>query len=358
MNSLIKNARLYGLGGWNRIRNRGNEGSKEEAVIQMAALGDACLLISVCGEVSDSGRDFDVICRPGFAALWHYFLPDWNVTELSSDDWSPSAIQRSLNQCMNRIYKTVYVTSMVPFSAYVSSFLTAERRIGMIEKRSFKGARWILDSLHRVTQDEHIISRYRGMFGLPDDFNGNVENQGIGIDRSKKIQNILIHPGGKWELRRWPADRFKAVGALLQERGYSVRYLIHESEDDLLQHFKTSEFDGVGTLEVTRNIPDLLNAMERADFLIGNDSGPIHLAGLMDKPAVCIWGPGNYERIHPVGRFVKTIIHPVPCRPCRQYRRMTCSDGKRTCLDSITVEEVLEAVEGITGAATYREPNT
>ena len=96
------------------------------------------------------------------------------------------------------------------------------------------------------------------------------------------------------------------------------------------------------------------NAMERADFLIGNDSGPIHLAGLMDKPAVCIWGPGNYERIHPVGRFVKTIIHPVPCRPCRQYRSMNCPGDERTCLDSISVEEVLEAVFS---ATLSRTPN-
>jgi len=317
----------------------------------MAALGDACLLISACREAGGLGRNFHVICRQGFAALWRYFLPEWKVCEVSSDDWSPSTIQRSLHQCMNQIYKTVYVTSMVPFAAYVSSFLKAERRIGMIVKKPFKGSRLILDTLYRVAQDEHVITRYRGMFGLPVDFEDNVENSKTVYDRSKKIKNILIHPGGKWELRRWPADRFKAVGALLQERGYSVRYLIHESEDDLLQHFKTSEFDGVGTLEVTRNIPDLLNAMEHADLLIGNDSGPIHLAGLMDKPAVCIWGPGNYERIHPVGRFVKTIIHPIPCRPCRQYRSMNCPGDERTCLDSISVEDVLETMEAVAGAA-------
>jgi ADP-heptose:LPS heptosyltransferase len=246
---------------------------------------------------------------------------------------------------------------MVPFAAYISSFLNAEKRIGMVEKRPFKGARWILDDLHCVEPNEHVISRYSEMFGLPVDMPDDFEKFEQTIDRTKKIQNILIHPGGKWELRRWPADRFKAVGDALQERGYSVRYLIQESEDDLLQHFKTSEFDGVGTLEVTRNIPDLLNAMERADLLIGNDSGPIHLAGLMDKPAVCIWGPGNYDRIHPAGRFVKTIIHPVPCRPCRQYRSMNCPDGKRTCLDSISVEDVLGTMEAVAGAAFDHAPN-
>lgn len=340
---LNQKVHFYITGGKNRLFNRaGHAEARESLIIQFAGLGDACLLILVCRELNSAHRPFDILCAPELVPLWSHFFPNLAVASLPAGEWRPRIIRKTLLP-FDKPYRRVFTASLHPYAAYIASFFRSRSRIGMIESRYYKGSRWILNRLHHVAPDDHVISRYRGLLELPA---RPVETGGRFPARHlKSRESILIHPGGKWKPRRWPASRYLELIQILVSREFTVRVLIHESERELLDFF-TPQASADFQIAKTANIRDLLDEMENCGLFIGNDSGPVHLASLMNKPAVCLWGPGHYERIHPVGPRTITLISPVPCRPCRQYTP-DCPEGTHACLEAISVDDVLEAIEGM-----------
>jgi ADP-heptose:LPS heptosyltransferase len=339
----IQKVYFYITGAKNRLFMRSPPaGTHENLIIQFAGLGDACLLISVCREMEAARRPFDILCAPELVLLWRHFFPDHTVASLDSREWHPRIIRRALLP-LGKPYHSVYITSMHPYGPYIASFFRTRFRIGLIENRHYKGTRWIMNRLHRIRPDQHVISRYRRLFGLPG--RQTRDNGRLPSGCLNTGDTILVHPGGKWKPRRWPAARYLDLIRILVSRKFTVRVLIHESETDLLDFFRPAA-SAHCQIANTVTIRDLLHEMTSCRLFIGNDSGPVHLASLMEKPAVCIWGPGHYERIHPVGPYTVTLKSPVPCRPCRQYTP-DCPEGTHACLESIAVKDVLEAIEGM-----------
>ncbi len=83
--------------------------------------------------------------------------------------------------------------------------------------------------------------------------------------------------------------------------------------------------------------------LERSTLFVGHDSGPMHLAAAVGTPCVAIFSAQNRPgQWYPRGRDHRVLYHQTDCYGCGLY---TCvAQGKR-CILSISVEEVLQAVE-------------
>ncbi|HXF59388.1 MAG TPA: glycosyltransferase family 9 protein, partial [Candidatus Saccharimonadales bacterium] len=135
---------------------------------------------------------------------------------------------------------------------------------------------------------------------------------------------IYIHPGAGKLKNRWPAGRFAAVARDLVGRGLSVSWL--EGPQDLGTVDAVTAALGI-TLPVVRgeSIPMLAARFARAALYIGNDTGPLHLAGAVGCPTVGVYGWTDPAEWSPVGRCVRSVRAP---------------DGK---LESIEPRDVLDA---------------
>jgi len=150
---------------------------------------------------------------------------------------------------------------------------------------------------------------------------------------------IAVHPYAKWLPRRWPG--FEDIISRLLAAGYRCALLGTPGEHDgsgLAARFKTTDGCRVARLD---SVPGLLAEIERCRAFLGNDSGPAHYAALIGRPTFVLWGPGNYDRVRPLGRSVHVFKKEIACRPCRQ-RGETCINGVNECLRLISVEEVFE----------------
>jgi ADP-heptose:LPS heptosyltransferase len=150
---------------------------------------------------------------------------------------------------------------------------------------------------------------------------------------------IAVHPYAKWAPRRWPW--FEELINRLLSAGYRCVLLGTPGEHDaagLAARFKTMDGCRVARLD---SVSGLLAEIERCRAFLGNDSGPAHYAALIGKPTFVLWGPGNYDRVRPLGRNVHIFRKEIACRPCRQ-RGETCTNGVNECLRMITVEEVIK----------------
>jgi len=97
-----------------------------------------------------------------------------------------------------------------------------------------------------------------------------------------------------------------------------------------------AKFDLIGKT----NLRQIVALLEGASLVIGNDTGPMHMAAGLGVPLVSPYGPTDPVRTGPFGRLDSVIRLDLPCSPC--YSR-TCSHT--SCMKWIEIEPVLKAAE-------------
>lgn len=108
---------------------------------------------------------------------------------------------------------------------------------------------------------------------------------------------IVMAPGASLEQRRWPSERFTELAVWARRHGYDVWLLLGPAEQDLGQSITVASHDTVRVM-TGRSAMDAACAVAAADLFVGNDSGPLHIAAGLGKPAVGIYGltRSTYER--------------------------------------------------------------
>jgi len=84
---------------------------------------------------------------------------------------------------------------------------------------------------------------------------------------------------------------------------------------------------------------DLAHWLAHARLILCHDSGPMHLASFLQKPAVAIFGSTEPAWTGPLGNSVTVVRHKVSCSPCFLK---TCPLDRR-CMTRLTPGEVLES---------------
>jgi heptosyltransferase-1 len=113
--------------------------------------------------------------------------------------------------------------------------------------------------------------------------------------------NIVLVIGSTWESRNYPADRFVKIAEALQQNCL----VIWGSEQE-----KNIADSMAAQSRYVNVMPKLdLNSLKaliaKADLLIGNDTGPTHMAWALNRPSITIFGPT------PVSRVYQTDINKV-----------------------------------------------
>jgi len=157
---------------------------------------------------------------------------------------------------------------------------------------------------------------------------------------------IAIHPGGHRPTRRWFLDRFERVASAIVQR-FPARLLILGADDErslvqaLAEHMPGRAVPAVGL-----PLPQVAALLERCALLLCNDSVLMHIAAAVGTPCVAIFGPGNLHKWRPYGdpSLYDIVKVDVPCSPCYTWHCERPGD-KLVCLELVTVEAVLQAVE-------------
>ncbi len=158
---------------------------------------------------------------------------------------------------------------------------------------------------------------------------------------------VLLHPGAGWGAKRWPAERYGRVAAALEARGYEVVVNCAPGEEALASEVARN---GAGAArEIATNMQELIAMTRRCALVIGGDTGPAHLASMLGKPVVGIYGPTDPARNGPWmfedrGAPFRVLRHPESRRD--HARRSAPEAGLLT----IEPEEVLAAVDELLGS--------
>lgn len=100
----------------------------------------------------------------------------------------------------------------------------------------------------------------------------------------------LLHPGAASMARRWPLERFAAVGQFERDRGRAVVITGGSEEGDLVDELAGHLGESVGRLHDT-GLLELAAVIGAAGAVVCGDTGIAHLATALDTPSVVLHGP-------------------------------------------------------------------
>jgi heptosyltransferase-2 len=150
----------------------------------------------------------------------------------------------------------------------------------------------------------------------------------------------LLAPGARFgPAKRWPVERFAALGRALVALGWRV--VACGAEDDLAACDAVAEAIGpqAASLAGRTDLETQGALCAAAAVVVSNDSGLAHLAAASGAPTVVVFGSTSSAWTAPLGPRVRVIQKAPVCSPC--FRR-TCAIGYR-CLTAVDVDRVARA---------------
>ncbi|WP_285241936.1 glycosyltransferase family 9 protein [Pseudarthrobacter sp. MEB009] len=156
---------------------------------------------------------------------------------------------------------------------------------------------------------------------------------------------VVVHPGAAVPARAWPPLHHAATVELLQGAGRRVVVTGGPAETSL-----TATVAGPSALDLggRTDLRTLAGVMAGADALITGNTGPAHLAAAVGTPIACLFSP--------VVPAIRWAPYGVPLElmgdqdaECRLTRARVCPVPGHPCLDSVSPEDVVAAVERLIG---------
>ena len=158
--------------------------------------------------------------------------------------------------------------------------------------------------------------------------------------RARMDRLVCIHPGARLQTRRWPAERFAAVGDWIAALGYEV--VITGSQDELALCGKVSAAMRSPHVCIAgkTSLGAIAALLKRACLTICNDTGVSHIAAAVGAPSVVIASGSDPQRWAPLDKALHpTIFSPIDCRPCNHA---VCPIGQ-PCSAAVDVGQVCRA---------------
>lgn len=230
-------------------------------------------------------------------------------------------------------------------SGLIAMITGAKLRIGLEGfKESREGSR--LFYTHRVfvgARYVHAVDRYMKvadflgcdtseiMFPLPE-FETSVSH----LLTEVRDSYAVIVPGARWQTKRWRPEMFGELARLLK-----IKCLIvgTDADKEIAEGIVNSSDGYAISLTGKTNLRELTTIIKAARFLIGTDSGPMHIAVALGVPVFALFGTTSPLRTGPYKGNHTIISSNLPCSPCFKKR---CDDLK--CMDEITVQMVYSAI--------------
>ncbi|BDA78060.1 heptosyltransferase [Leptospira kobayashii] len=337
-------------------------------VLRFSAMGDVALmtpaLIAIAAKYSNA--QITVVTRGNFSPFF-YNIPNVNVLGINLKKYKGFF-------GIIKLYREI--AKLGPFHAVVDLHGSVRSRMiafffrwqGIPTSKIIKGRREKLQQTRRFNKKTnplpHTVDRYLNVFkkvGFDAPIrkgpwlNVDGESKMFAKDYFKSIG--LEKKSGQWfgfapfaghALKEWPFPKSKKLTEILLEEFPDCHVFLFGSKDEgeQLETLKA----GSSRINLVQGgnlgIRGELGIMERLDLMIGMDSSNVHIAALLKKPVI-----GLYGTTHPMsgfGPFAQedsgVLQVDLACRPCSIYGNTKCWRGDFACMEMIDPFDVVRRI--------------
>ncbi len=342
-------------------------------VINTAFLGDVALTTPLYRLLGEAGWQVDALVIPATAPL---LAGSPYLSQIISYDKHASPGLRGLFR-LGRSLRGQYDAVLVPHRSARSALLAwltkSPLRVGYQPPRrpypppfnnrqlrpTFSGLRFLFD--RRV---EFILGRQESLricdlakplgVSIPDtlppqkylfvaeEARERIEEKLSGLPRPL----VVIFPGSVWQSKRYPEAAFaKVIERLTDERELGIVFSGSPAEAELCARL-AEQFPKSRTLAGLK-LEELKALAAAADCVVANDSAPLHLAWLLNRPVVGIYGPtAPLLGFRPPEDAAQRLLcrDDLECQPCRLRPPRDCPLEHHRCMQELLPERVAEAV--------------
>lgn len=156
-------------------------------------------------------------------------------------------------------------------------------------------------------------------------------------------KHVVLTPGvGGPIWRAWPSDRFIALEERLRADCWTVTYAEGPGDAAFLSPMRTTPGRDIRAF-APDDLLKLANLFLQSSAVICNDTAYVHLAALLDVPAIGIFGGGQRQRFHPQSGRIKILQGMPECAGCQWH----CIFENYPCISDIPVDAVWSAFESL-----------
>lgn len=284
---------------------------------------EPCLLVVRLGSLGDIIHTFPAVAalREAFPEAGIVWLthPRWRFlvesSHLASEVWSvETRAMSSLRDAIRRLrqiswsgaidYQGLWKSALLPFLGGVT------RRIGFSSAKIREFGVPILYTDRVKTSKAHVAEQNgdlslragsrcgtaRVSLQIPEQDQASV----CSYLRAQDLDRyVVLSPGGGWRSKCWPAARFGALSRRLWESA-GVRCVVNAGPgDDDLAAALVGSSGGAEPVVYRSNLGELMALLRGAACAVGGDTGPVHLAAMLNTPVVALFGPTDPARNGP-----------------------------------------------------------
>jgi heptosyltransferase-2 len=163
---------------------------------------------------------------------------------------------------------------------------------------------------------------------------------GMGIDPRRPM--IVLHPSSRGSALDWPLSSFTRLAHLLTDTFNACIVITGSKGDEWMAHeIIHGNSANIWSLAGQLTLKELAALLKRADLIVANSTGPLHIGAAIGIPAIGLFPPftaASVRRWGPFGQLEDSLTPLVPeCRRCTDRK---CSVWN--CMERISVEDVWE----------------
>ncbi len=167
---------------------------------------------------------------------------------------------------------------------------------------------------------------------------------------------VVISPAASNPVRNWLPERYAEVANYLADKGFNLvltggpSSMERQLAEQILDACQQSVTDLVGKTSLI----ELLSIIDQAAFIIAPDSGPAHMACLVDTPVIGLYAHSNPKRTGPYkSQDLLVSIYEQALKKQSGKSSQHQPWGKRvkgdTLMQGIMVEQVIEKIDRLLG---------
>ena len=156
------------------------------------------------------------------------------------------------------------------------------------------------------------------------------------------VSATASNPGKVWDIENFA----QIIQYLSNKKNIQVIFIGAPSDKSIYENIKYSEELKIPPINLCGNVnlKDSLALLKKVDFILGNDSGTLHMASSVGTKVIGLYGPMPYEKWKALGNNNILLKADLDCMPCSLKGK--CKNN-HACMKAISIESVKYAIDKI-----------
>jgi heptosyltransferase-2 len=325
-------------------------------------IGDAVMAQPLLRSLKEAHpeRAIDVLAPPFLAAVWRAMPQVDTVIEASFQRGALQLKARWLmaRQLRQRGYDAAYVLPNTVKFALIPWLAGIRKRVGYLGEQRYG----MLNVIHYDDKQKPrgMVAFYAALAEPPSRIapvdvlrpelrvtatESEQVMQELGLSPQRRL--VVFAPGAEFgSAKRWPAAYFgslaQRVRAAAGQHEPAQIVLLGSAKDRPVAAEITGWTPAVIDLTGATTLAQAIALIARADAVVSNDSGLLHIASGLNRPVLALYGPTDPAHAPPFSDVATSLYLGLSCAPCRQRE---CPLQHHKCMRDMLPEQVWHALQ-------------